>query len=67
MGTNKCGTTANQTAMCQNAYREWTSLSGLVRVVPCIDLYYVVNSLDDFCLFAPPQPGKDSGIGSTEV
>ncbi|KAI0676230.1 hypothetical protein C8Q78DRAFT_961321 [Trametes maxima] len=25
-----------------------------------------LNSLDDFCLFAPPQPGPDSVIGNTE-
>ncbi|KAI0754246.1 hypothetical protein C8Q80DRAFT_1093605 [Daedaleopsis nitida] len=25
-----------------------------------------VNSLDDFCLFAPPKPGADSAIGNTE-
>ncbi|KAF7972887.1 hypothetical protein HWV62_16682 [Athelia sp. TMB] len=44
-GTNKCGTAANQTSLCQNAY---------------------LNSLDDFCLFAPPYPGKDSEIGDSE-
>jgi len=26
-----------------------------------------VNSLDDFCLFAPPKPGKGSAIGDSEV
>jgi hypothetical protein len=26
---------------------------------------YVVNSVGDFCLFAPPGPGSE--IGSTEV
>ncbi|KAL0577187.1 hypothetical protein V5O48_004785 [Marasmius crinis-equi] len=25
-----------------------------------------INSVDDFCLFAPPQPGADSVIGNTE-
>lgn len=25
-----------------------------------------VNSLDDWCIFAPPQPGPDSVIGNTE-
>ncbi|RDX51785.1 hypothetical protein OH76DRAFT_1454722 [Lentinus brumalis] len=30
----------------------------------CQNVY--VNSLDDFCLFAPPQPGPDSVIGNTE-
>ncbi|KZP24975.1 hypothetical protein FIBSPDRAFT_856339 [Athelia psychrophila] len=44
-GTNKCGTAANQTSNCQNAY---------------------LNSLDDFCLFAPPTPGKNSEIGDSE-
>jgi hypothetical protein len=28
---------------------------------------YLVNSLDDFCLFAPPKPGKGSEIGDSEV
>ena len=27
----------------------------------------LVNSVDDFCLFAPPNPGPDSVIGETEV
>lgn len=44
-GTNQCGTTANQTSICQNAY---------------------INSIDDFCIFAPPNPGADSVIGNTE-
>jgi len=26
-----------------------------------------VNSVTDFCLFAPPNPGPDSVIGNTEV
>jgi hypothetical protein len=26
-----------------------------------------VNSVDDFCLFAPPEPGPNSAIGDTEV
>lgn len=26
-----------------------------------------VNSVEDFCLFAPPEPGADSTIGETEV
>ncbi|KAI0718729.1 hypothetical protein C8T65DRAFT_706669 [Cerioporus squamosus] len=30
----------------------------------CQNVY--VNSLDDFCIFAPPQPGPDSVIGNTE-
>ena len=25
-----------------------------------------VNSVDDFCVFAPPEPGTDSVIGNTE-
>lgn len=25
-----------------------------------------VNSVDDFCVFAPPEPGADSTIGQTE-
>ncbi|KAH9941889.1 uncharacterized protein BXZ73DRAFT_75053 [Epithele typhae] len=30
----------------------------------CQNVY--VNSIDDFCLFAPPEPGADSDIGNTE-
>jgi hypothetical protein len=26
-----------------------------------------VQSIDDFCIFAPPNPGPDSVIGNTEV
>ncbi|KAI0266457.1 hypothetical protein BC834DRAFT_823907 [Gloeopeniophorella convolvens] len=26
-----------------------------------------LNSVDDFCIFAPPEPGPGSGIGNTEV
>ncbi|KAF7301027.1 hypothetical protein MIND_00666500 [Mycena indigotica] len=44
-GTNRCGTVANQTSMCQNAY---------------------MNAVDDWCVWAPPQPGPGSGIGETE-
>jgi len=25
-----------------------------------------INSVDDFCLWAPPEPGPDSTIGNTE-
>ncbi|KAF8814669.1 hypothetical protein BYT27DRAFT_7205623 [Phlegmacium glaucopus] len=44
-GTNQCGTAANQTSNCQNAY---------------------INSVTDFCVFAPPDPGPGSVIGNTE-
>ncbi|TFK49003.1 hypothetical protein OE88DRAFT_451481 [Heliocybe sulcata] len=44
-GTNQCGSGANQTSECQNAY---------------------INSVDDWCIFAPPEPGPDSVIGNTE-
>lgn len=29
--------------------------------------FKLVNSLDDFCIFAPPDPGPGSVIGETEV
>lgn len=29
-------------------------------------LHFTVNSLDDWCIFAPPQPGPDMTIGNTE-
>jgi len=45
LGTNQCGTSSNQTSLCQNAY---------------------INSVDDYCVFAPPDPGPNSVIGNTE-
>lgn len=30
-------------------------------------LDHAVNSVDDFCVFAPPDPGPGSVIGNTEV
>ncbi|KAI0760536.1 hypothetical protein C8Q74DRAFT_1208082 [Fomes fomentarius] len=38
--------------------------SGQNQTSMCQNLY--INSLDDFCLFAPPEPGAASTIGDTE-
>ena len=62
-GTNRCGTSANQTSMCQNAYSK--SHCSSLRIQNLIS--FSVNSVDDFCLWAPPEPGKGSTIGDTEV
>lgn len=62
-GTNQCGTKASQDSMCQNLYStflHWNTIHGLMILTP------TVNSIDDWCLFAPPTPGPDSVIGNTE-
>ena len=65
-GTNQCGTGSNQTSQCQNAYSEY-------HVVPTgknhlrKGMLILVNSVDDFCVWAPPEPGPGSVIGNTEV
>lgn len=33
----------------------------------CSFVFQLVNSIDDFCIFAPPNPGADSVIANTEV
>lgn len=65
-GTNQCGTTANQTSICQNAYSECSS-SLEPRKEKIADFFQLVNSINDFCIFAPPNPGADSVIANTEV
>jgi hypothetical protein len=65
-GTNKCGTGSNQTSSCQNAYSPSQILLVAFRLF--IDASWVpVNSVDDFCLFAPPEPGPGSDVGNVEV
>ena len=65
-GTNQCGSGSDQTSMCQNVYgasflapRPYLGSFAPARVG-------AVNSLDDWCVFAPPEPGADSTIGNTE-
>ena len=36
-------------------------------IEPPVFFFQLVNSLDDFCIYAPPNPGPDSAIGNTEV
>lgn len=38
----------------------------ILVLVNSLIILVIVNSLDDFCLFAPPKPGKDSEIGDSE-
>ena len=38
----------------------------LVLLRPDTHCHSPVNALDDFCLFAPPEPGPDSVVGNTE-
>jgi hypothetical protein len=64
-GTNQCGTGSNQTSMCQNAYCQYFYSLSPPRVMTFLPL--PVNSVNDFCLFAPPDPGPQSDIGNTEV
>lgn len=59
-GTNQCGTQSGQDSLCQNAYcelrRHHLSPTNIASV----------NSVDDFCLFAPPYSGSNATIGDTE-
>ena len=44
---------------------QWASSPSLY---PCSDhTSATVNSIDDWCIWSPPQPGPDSTIGVTEV
>jgi len=65
-GTNKCGTGSNQTSLCQNAYSSSASCC-LNRSHPLTLSGPPVNSVEDFCLFAPPKPGPASVVGNVEV
>ncbi|KAF9043502.1 hypothetical protein BDZ89DRAFT_943726 [Hymenopellis radicata] len=38
--------------------------NGFNQTSMCQNAY--LNGIDDFCLWAPPQPGADAGIGNTE-
>ncbi len=54
--------------MCQNLYGMYFP-NMFYRLQPLISFFIVVlavNSVDDFCLFAPPQPGATSSISFTE-
>ena len=62
-GTNKCGTGNSQNSTCQNVFG--ASLLSHVHIFVQADSL-TVNSIDDFCFFAPPDPGSDSVIGNTE-
>src|SRR5258708_2141807 len=69
-GTNQCGTGSNQTSICQNAYSECSSCLKQRSKRSLTFLFFfcqLVNSIDDFCIFAPPNPGPDSVVGNTEV
>jgi len=65
-GTNKCGTGSNQTSTCQNSYSSSTDCFSAPQLLTD-NVRISVNSVDDFCLFAPPEPGPNSVIGNTEV
>ena len=72
-GTNQCGSGSDQGSMCQNVYGAPMSaclprdVSQLIRFSFRVHRRApTVNSLDDFCLFAPPSPGPGSVIGNTE-
>ncbi len=48
--------------MCQNAYGDCYSPELYTHAD-----HYTVNSLSDFCVFGPPEPGPDSVIGNIEA
>lgn len=64
-GTNQCGTGSNQTSQCQNAYRACYTPLFLHLALPTLP--NLVNSVDDWCIFGPPDSGPGSVIGNTEV
>lgn len=68
-GTNKCGNLSNQKSTCQNAYGasipSWLSAHNAHDTCSWI-VCTAVNSVEDFCLFAPHQPGSMSDIGNME-
>lgn len=67
-GTNQCGTALNQTSECQNAYSELNiGIEPSIHTLTNEHLQLKVNSVTDFCIFGPPDPGPDSVIGNTEV
>jgi len=65
-GTNKCGTASSQNSTCQNSYSSSADHFYAPHLFTHI-FRIAVNSVDDFCLFAPPEPGPGSVIGNTEV
>lgn len=66
-GTNACGVSSSQSSMCQNAYRKLSKpMTPYSPSDQFMTLISPVNSVDDFCLFAPPYPGSNSTIGDTE-
>ena len=64
LGQGQCGSGSNQNSDCRNAFSMVSALLLHTRWFPWPS---PVNSLTDFCLFAPPSPGADSTIGDTEV
>ena len=65
-GTNNCGTGSSQNSTCQNLYSQSTNPSDPSQLSADTP-WAVVNSIEDFCLWAPPEPGPNSGIGNVEV
>lgn len=63
-GTNRCVNGLNQTSNCQNAYRKWVRSNARE---PIIFTARAVNSVTDWCIWSPPEPGPGSVIGNTEV
>ena len=45
---------------------QYVTVSRGSTTCPCSERIVLVNSLDDWCIFAPPEPGPDSVIGNTE-
>ncbi|KNZ80105.1 hypothetical protein J132_07393 [Termitomyces sp. J132] len=64
-GTNRCGTAFNQTSSCQNAFSKSSFFSALFDRSPSFSRP-PVNSITDWCIWAPPSPGPDAVIGNTE-
>ena len=64
VGTNRCGGGNSQSSMCQNAYGALPSDLHSCEPRELRLNTRAVNSLDDWCVFAPPEP--NSVIGESE-
>ena len=64
-GTNECGTGNSQNSSCQNVFG-MKSPSTSASAPFTHRFGSLVNSIDDWCIFAPPEPEPNSTIGNTE-
>ena len=60
------GRVPTRQSLCQKAYSEYRAMvdTTLRKLMSPSNL---ANSVDDYCVFAPPDPGPNSVMGNTEV